>query len=549
VSNFKARVQIFIWKPIVSYYPQLLQVNNLSKSFGPVEALAGVNFELKPGDVLGVVGQRGSGKSTLFSLLSGVYTPSSGEIYLMGKHVVFKSASQAQKAGIDTVHQNPVLADNLGVLGNVFLGREICLETHFKIWPKDGEMAIIARQFFGDFDLPPDFIQKNTGSLSTEHRRIISLARVFWRPNKILLLDDALADLNFSRQQTLLNKIKEISAQNMAVVISSDDLKQIFAVTNRILVLYEGRQVAIKLTSETTPREIVELIVGSNRRDRVTPVIWAFENYYGAQQQAEELRRSQQVLRQSLQEQDSLNRQLFERLRDQMDALDKLNMALQDANRRLITERETERKYLARELHDQVIQDLLSYNYQLEEAETEMTDEALRQGVNEIRGGIRQVVSNLREMCSDLRPPTIDGHGLSAAIRSLAYQWSKQSGIQVELEIDPGLGRMPETIELSVFRIIQEGLSNVRKHAYASLVKLRLYRTATASLVVHMQDNGHGMTTPIDLAELSVEKHFGLVGVSERVSLLGGTMQVESPASGGLGLIIEIPSPYPIFTG
>ncbi len=532
---------------VIDFKP-LLQVSNLSKSFGSVEALVGVNFDLKPGDVLGVVGQRGSGKSTLFQLLSGVYSPSNGEIQLLGKRVVFKSASQAQKAGIDTVHQSTVLADNLNVLLNVFLGREICWERHLKLWPKDGEMAEIARKFFKDFDLPPDFVEKNTGTLPTEYRRIVSLARVLCRPNKILLLDDALADLSFPRQQLLLNKIKELSAQNVGVVISSDDLKHIFAVTNRILVLYEGHQASLRLTSETTPREIVELIVGSNRQDRVTPVIWAFENYYGAQQQAEELRRAQQALRQSLQEQDSLNRSLFERLRDQMEALDKLNLALQEANRRLITERETERKALARELHDQVIQDLLSFNYQLEEAETEMADEVLRDGLSDIRTGIRQVVSSLREICSDLRPPTIDSHGLSAAIRSLAFQWSKQTGIQVELDIDPGLGRLPETIELSVFRIIQEGLSNVRKHAHASLVKMRLYRTPNASLCVQLQDNGQGMTTPIDLAELSVEKHFGLVGVSERVSLLGGTMRVESPALGGLNLLIEIPSPYPIFT-
>ena len=179
------------------------------------------------------------------------------------------------------------------------------------------------------------------------------------------------------------------------------------------------------------------------------------------------------------------------------------------------------------------------------EAENETPEESQRLELAQIRNGVRQVVGSLRQMCSDLRPPTIDNHGLSAAIRSLTSQWSEQTGILVELEIDPGLGRLPEPIELSVFRIIQEGLSNVRKHAEATRVSLALERTPTASLVVRMADNGHGMTAPMDLATLTEQKHFGLVGISERVSLLGGTLQVTTPPEGGLELEIEIPSPYP----
>jgi len=149
-------------------------------------------------------------------------------------------------------------------------------------------------------------------------------------------------------------------------------------------------------------------------------------------------------------------------------------------------------------------------------------------------------------VCSDLRPPTIDSHGLLAAIRSLTHQWTKQTNIAVQLELDPDLGRLPEPIELSVFRIVQEGLSNVRKHARASQVKLSLARTPTANLLMQIEDNGKGLESPIDLAALSGEKHFGLIGIGERVSLLGGTMKVESPPLGGMRMLIEIPSPYPV---
>ncbi len=525
---------------------KLLTVRNLSKSFGPVEALSGVSFELEPGEVLGLVGQRGSGKSTLFRLLGGVYSPTGGEIVFNGRHFVPGTASQARQWGIESAYQHPLLANNFNVLQNVFLGRELCRFERFKLCPEEGEMARLARAFFADFDMPPEIINEYPANLSNEQRQLVAIAHALCRPCKLLLLDDALAALSFQRQQKLLDRIRDLASQNISVIISSDDLKHIFAVTDRILVLYQGRQVGLRVTGKTTPREVVELIVGSNRQEQITPVIWAFESYYAAQQQAEELRRAQQVLRQSLKEQDSLNRQLIERLREQLESLDRLNLALQEANRRLMTEREAERKALARELHDQVIQDLLSYTYQLEDSENEVGDELIREELADIRNGIRQVVSGLRQLCSDLRPPTIDSHGLPAAIRSLTHQWSKQCGIKVELDVDPGLGRLPEAIELSVFRIIQEGLSNVRKHARgAALVKLSLQRSPTASLVVRMSDDGPGLDLPVNLAELSEKKHFGLLGISERVSLLGGTMKIGSAESGGMDVQIEIPSPYP----
>lgn len=523
----------------------LLSVSNLTKYFGSVAALAGVSFAIEPGEVLGVVGQRGSGKSTLFQLLSGLHSPSSGEITFAEQRLTLKTPAQAQKLGIEMVHQTPKLAGNLDVLRNVFLGREWGWARRWGFWPQEAPMVQVAQALFTEFEMPPELVHEPATQLSAEQQQVVSLARALCRPMRLLLLDEALAGLSFERQQKLLQRIQALSGQNVAVIISSDDLKHIFTVTHRILVLYQGRPVTLRRTSETTPREIVELIVGSNQQAQITPVIWALENYHAAQQQAEELHRAQQALRQSLLAQDSLNRQLFERLRDQVQALDQLNLALQEATRRLMTEREAERKVLARELHDQIIQDLLSYNYQLEETETELGNLPQQAELAKIRSGIRYVIGSLRQLCSDLRPPTIDSHGLSAAIRSLANQWSEINSVPVELEIDSGLGRLPEPIELSVFRIIQEGLSNIRKHADATQVRLSLQRTQAASLRVTLTDNGQGMKVPVDLASLSERKHFGLVGISERVSLLGGSLQMTAPPRGGLKLEIEIPSPYP----
>jgi signal transduction histidine kinase len=549
-----------------------LFAENLSKNFERLPVLRDVTFSISQGEVLGLVGRQGAGKSTLFHLLNGGMQPSSGTIYIDGVPRRLTNRSQAQKLGVETIYQisNPIdqfnivtnfltdlglwreplrrtsgLVEHLSVVENIMLGREITR------WDKVGvidwdQMIQTARNLLTEFNLSPDLIREQVRNLSDEQRQILTIVRAFNKPSRLLLLDDIIPVLSFERQKILMEKIKQLAAQGTSVIISSDDLKHLFAVTDRILVLYEGRLVTDRRTNESVPKEIVELIVGSSRQEQVTPLIWALESYHAAQQQAEELRRTQITLQENLEARNSLNQQLFEHLGTQIETLGQLTTALQATQRRLITEREDERKVLARELHDQVIQDLLSFNYRLEEIESVEDSSTLQKDVAAIRDGIRNVVSELRQICSDLRPPTIDHHGLSAAIDSLAHEWAERSNVQIQLEIDPALGRLPETIELSVFRIVQEGLSNIRKHSGAEHVRLSLQRTPSASLLVRLEDDGQGLNAPPDLASLSVSKHFGLVGISERVALLGGTMNIESSRDSGMILEVEIPSPHPV---
>jgi signal transduction histidine kinase len=551
-----------------------LFADNLSKNFDRLPVLRDISFSVSRGEVLGLVGRQGAGKSTLFHLLNGVMPPSSGTIYFDDVPQRFSNRNQAQKMGVETVYQisspidqfnasNPFMFDNdfrnertrrtsglveqFDVIENIMLGRETQLLPALGVidWQRMMRSAI---ELLEEFDLPSNLIHEQVRNLTDEQRQLLTVARAFYRPCRLLLLDDIIPVLSFERQKILMEKIKEVASQGTAVIISSDDLTHLFEVTDRILVLYEGRLVADRRTSESVPREIVELIVGSSRKEQVTPLIWALESYHSAQQQAEELRRTQVTLQESLKARTSLNKQLFERLGNQIEALDQLTTALQATQRRLITEREDERKALAREIHDQVIQDLLSFNYRLEEIENSESSESLQRNLATIRHGIRDVVSGLRQICSDLRPPTIDHHGLSAAIESMAHEWSERSNIGIQVEIDPDLGRLPETIELSVFRIVQEGLNNIRKHSAASRVRLSLQRTPSASLLVRLEDDGHGLSVPADLASLSANKHFGLVGISERIALLGGTMNIESSTGNGMILQVEIPSPHPMVT-
>lgn len=521
----------------------LLQLSQVSKRFGALVALQDISLQVDPGEVIGLVGRRGAGKSTLLQLIGGQHPPTSGTLHFNNRLVRLTSPAHAHRLGIAMVHQQPLLAENLDVIANISLGREISWPRPIGV-PDDVSMARRAAELLAELTAT-NIVNIKVSNLSDEQRQIVAIARELCAPARLLLLDDALAVLSYDRQERLLERIRQVAQSGVAVLIASDNLKHLFAVTQRIVVLYEGRIIADRLTADSTPREIVELIVGNTRRDQVTPIIWALESYQQVQQQTEELHRTQATLRQSLEQQDSLNRELLERLRRQVEVLDQLNVALQAAQLRLMTEREEERKFLARELHDQVIQDLLSFNYRLEDIESEIDDELPQQELAAIRQSVRQVVADLRQLCSDLRPPTLDSHGLKAAIRSLAEEWAERNNIRLELSIDPKLGRLPEALELSVFRIVQEGLNNIRKHAAARQVTLRVERTPTASILMRLTDDGQGLPKPIDLAELTATKHFGLLGISERVALLDGTMRVESLKTGGTVLQVEIPSPYP----
>lgn len=521
----------------------LLRVKSLSKRYGSLWALDDISFTLERGEIIGLVGRRGAGKTSLLHAIGGVTLPTSGEI-IFQRHTDISSAKKARQAGIEMVHQVPYLTEQIDVISNIFLGHEICWPPRIGL-PNSDKMYQRAKELLEEFDLPPSLLNERISNLTDEQRQVVAIARSFCRSPRLLLLDDSLETLSFQRQQLLLDRVKALAEQGTGVIISSDNLKHLFSVTNRILVLYEGRLSAERSTADCTPRDIVELIVGSSSREQVTPIIWALESYHAAQRQTEELYRAQAALHHSLEASDSLNRELVRQLSDQVKALDKLNGALQETQRRLLTESEEERKALARELHDQVIQDLLGLNYRLEEAESIDDLDDQRVEMDAVRDGVRQIVTDLRQLCQDLRPPTIDNHGLSSAIRSFSQEWSEWNQVELQLSIDPQLGRMPEPIELSIFRIVQEGLNNIRKHANARRVDLSLQRTPLDNVRIRLADDGQGISSPPNLASLSANKHFGLLGISERAALLGGTMQIESPSEGGLILQVEIPCPYP----
>jgi signal transduction histidine kinase len=522
----------------------LLRVINLSKSFGTLPATRQVSFELYPGEVVGLAGRSGSGKTVLAMLLAGLYAPNEGDIYFQNQRLQWPFRARA--LGIEVIHQRPDLADDRDITRNIFLGSEIgwpAVAGWLQV-PNRRRMNREAEQILAKLDVRFSTLREKVANLSGEQRQMIAVARAMTRPAKLIVVDEPTQLLSYSYQQKLLSLIQSWQQQGISILFSSNNLDHLFAVTDRIIVLRQGRQVAERRTDETTREEIVAAMVGTADRRQLSPAIWALDSYYRAREQAEKLRHHQALLEKDLAEQDTLNQQLVDQLAEQVNALDRANQALQDAHRRLLTQREQERKHLARELHDQMIQDLLSINYQLEEVETDCSlTPALKDELIDIRDGIRVLVGDLRRICGDLRPPTIDSLGLGAALQSYTRDWSERTGIPVTLDLDDKLGRMPETIELSIFRITQEGLSNVRKHARAGAVHIRLKHTSPRMLSISIADNGRGLTEGFDLSTFSAKGHYGLLGISERVALLGGRLKLQNQASGGLLLQVEIPHP------
>jgi signal transduction histidine kinase len=522
----------------------LLHVSQLTRQFGNLTALHQVSFSVAPGEVVGLVGRSGSGKSVLAQILGGGLAPSGGEVLLGGERLRWPFAARRKQVAL--VPQQPLLADNLDVTQNLFLGAEIGWPGGIG-WlriPNRRRMDRQAREVLAQVDLPNVPLRVQVGNLSSEQRQLLAIARAILAPAQLVILDDPAALLSYSYQQRLLALIRHWQEQGAAVILAGSSLDQVFAVTDRVIVLNEGRKTLDARTDSTSREAVVAALIGQSERRQLTPMIWALENYYNAREQSERLRQQQRRLQQDLAAQDTLNQQLIRQLNDQVKSLDQANLALQDAQRRLLTEREHERKYLARELHDQVIQDLLSVNFELEglEGEADLTPAHVA-AIGEIREGVRDLVDSVRQICGNLRPPTIDSLGLGAALQSYVRDWAARSGITVDLDVEPSVGRLPEEIELSIFRIIQEGLANVRKHARASRVLIRLTPASPRALRVIIADDGRGMEANLDLAALGHAGHYGLIGISERVALLQGRLRLTNSPEGGLRIEAEIPHP------
>jgi D-xylose transport system ATP-binding protein len=241
----------------------LLVATGMTKRFGQVEALVDVDFEIRPGEVVALVGDNGAGKSTLIKALSGVQPADSGEILIDGERVSIKNASDAYKLGIATVYQDLALCDNLDVVANLFLGAEK-LSSPLSRTLDEHEMEHTTLELLDALGVTSlASVRARVGSLSGGQRQSVAIARSLLGEPRLVILDEPTAALGVVQTAQVLDLIGHLRDRGLAVIVISHNLENVYSVADRIVVLRLGR-VAASFDRRTTPREdVVAAITGA----------------------------------------------------------------------------------------------------------------------------------------------------------------------------------------------------------------------------------------------------------------------------------------------
>jgi D-xylose transport system ATP-binding protein len=237
-----------------------LRLHGISKSFGAVRALYKVDFEVNANEVVGLVGDNGAGKSTLIKVISGVGPADEGEIFLEGKQVHIANPQAANNQGIETVYQDLALCDNLDVVANLFLGRE---ERSFLRSLNEIDMEKQALNVLRTLDVKLPSTRSAVATLSGGQRQSVAVAKSILRRAKVVLLDEPTAALGVAQTRQVLNLIRRLRDQGLAVVVISHNLADVFEVVDRVIVLRLGRREGTFDIKNTTPEQIVAAITGA----------------------------------------------------------------------------------------------------------------------------------------------------------------------------------------------------------------------------------------------------------------------------------------------
>ena len=237
----------------------LLTLRGVNKSFGAVHVLQGVDFDTYPGQVTALVGDNGAGKSTLIKGIAGIYGFDSGEYVFDGSPVTVTNPKQANALGIEVVYQDLALCDNLDIVHNLFLGREVTKGGRLD----EATMERRAKETLAGLSVRTvKSIRQQVASLSGGQRQTVAIARsVLWN-SKVVILDEPTAALGVAQTEQVLKLVRRLADKGLSVVLISHNLNDVFEVADRISVLYLGRMAAQVRTADVTRNQVVELITG-----------------------------------------------------------------------------------------------------------------------------------------------------------------------------------------------------------------------------------------------------------------------------------------------
>ena len=243
----------------------VLALRGVSKSFGPVQALSDVDFDVHPGEVVALVGDNGAGKSTLVKTIAGIHTADEGTILFEGNQVTITHPTDATDLGIATVYQDLALCDNLDVVENLFLGREEIGEGPAAIARQMDEVTMEkqAGQLLGRLAVTIVDLRAEVGTLSGGQRQQTAIARSLLGDPKVVLLDEPTAALGVRQTHQVLELIKRLREEGHGVVVISHNLADVFEVADRVFVLRLGRKAGDFPVHEASQEEVVAAITGA----------------------------------------------------------------------------------------------------------------------------------------------------------------------------------------------------------------------------------------------------------------------------------------------
>jgi len=243
----------------------LLEMNGISKRFGAVQALSGVDFDVRAGEVVGLVGDNGAGKSTLVKVMSGIYLADEGEYRFDGEARHVRGPNDATALGVATVYQDLALCDNLDVVANLFVGREELAGGPARALRALDEpsMEQQAAGLLETLTVRLPSVRQEVGLLSGGQRQSVAIARSLIGEAKVVLLDEPTAALGVQQTAQVLALIKRLREQGLGVVVISHNLADVFEVVDRIFVMRLGRKAGVFDVGETSQEEIVAAITGA----------------------------------------------------------------------------------------------------------------------------------------------------------------------------------------------------------------------------------------------------------------------------------------------
>ncbi|MEO8805279.1 MAG: ATP-binding cassette domain-containing protein [Burkholderiaceae bacterium] len=240
----------------------ILELSSVSKHFGAIRALTDVSLTLRAGEVVGLMGDNGAGKSTLVKIIAGNFPPSAGTMSMLGQAVHFRKPSDARGQGVEIVYQDLALCDNLSAAENVFLGRELMRGYGPLRWIDYRTMYQRAGELFAELKSetrPRDLVRRMSGG----QRQAVAIARTRLSEPKIVLMDEPTAAISVRQVAEVLSLIRRLRDHQIAVVLISHRMPDVFAVADRVVVLRRGEKVADKPVAQSSPEEITGLITGA----------------------------------------------------------------------------------------------------------------------------------------------------------------------------------------------------------------------------------------------------------------------------------------------